>query len=762
MTVALQRKFIKALQSNNQQVISDILSNPEFITYDTNIQYWLGSPDHTEPLYSYIAYSLYNTKNEEDLFFYKEHFLKITSIDPEHLNKQSTSIKKPFITDLSRRLTRPALYNQEVYQKLSHSKYINNYSEDLFLFITQQLIDLSYKPSEYNNSDNPMNMALKRNHPVADLFINHHIENDIPFNTYFYTSYFQNKKRNDDTNFTFIESLFENKPHFFEHIEAGYLNLFQNFYQYNPFAVWLYEKNKKNHSVVMNNDDNREELKSLLPSLLTECVAQNFNNSDPFFDFEMIFNKIFSDNNFSNIMNLPLFKNRQFDQIYMDINNDFIPKTPITITDFMFKLLPLKFRRTPSFELLYDSFFQHLPKESIYNETNKYSPMEHLVVMAQLKSQSYYHIPDIINLFSKYPACFEKNIKDGKNMWHYVRTTNYISEFEKMIPFGCSLDNIDNLGNHAFTEIIYNAVNNDTINLIQWCADKLKNHQIENLKGTYNGVELKNIIKLNATLTKIFKEDLNEDIELNTACKNLKIIEVLSLLKINQNIVNNINNDNETPFLTLLKSPAYSTYKIQKQEKIYNILKKYDLDTSVLIEGETALNKYFQYFLENDHKTEFNYYKNLFMSKVINQTEAINSVYLSKYLSSHFHKLCFMHNNCSTENTKQFFSNYHNLTDQNKNDILNNLITPQEGNSMSLYNPMILNFLLINPNLLTNKKNEEIIKIKDIIYKHTTELNMLNNKDHKNLITLLDKQILNNDFSISSVTTSTLKNKKRL
>lgn len=99
MNNRLQRKFIKSLLNDNKKDIQSLLSHKEFALNDPSLTSWFSIPDYAEPIYSFIAYSIINIKNNDDLEFYEKNFKYLCSLDINSLKKSSVSNNKPLINN---------------------------------------------------------------------------------------------------------------------------------------------------------------------------------------------------------------------------------------------------------------------------------------------------------------------------------------------------------------------------------------------------------------------------------------------------------------------------------------------------------------------------------------------------------------------------------------------------------------------------------------------------------------------------------------
>lgn len=746
MNNRLQRKFIKSLLNDNKKDIQSLLSHKEFALNDPSLTSWFSIPDYAEPIYSFIAYSIINIKNNDDLKFYEQNFQYLCSLDINSLKKSSISNNKPLINNKIREVYTPLSYSQKLYSIMTkNNKIINPYQKRMFSFITKNLIKKSYNEKS-DRQHNPFLIALKSNSHLISEFIKHHFKNNIPLPISFYDDLFSIYTNKKDKNISLINNIKKEKEHFFsDNFIDKSIKYYTNFYFYSNFPVWLYRNYNKYY--LIEKEEKQDYLYTSLISIIPEYIKSH---EEPIYNIKKDIEQIFSNVNFKKIINIPLKNQHKLKELYIKNNIDI--DYDITISDFIFKIVPHVFFSTEKLNELYSIYFQY-NKNSLYNNITKDSPMEDLIKKIDF---SLYSKHEYINLLSNFEETYKNNPYTGSNFWHYVRSTKDIEYLEPFIEKGCSLDCINKKGNHAFTEIVHFAILLKKTHLIDWCCNMLLTNKINNFEGQYNGISLSEIVKQNSSLINAFSKAKNVetdiDVELNLSCHNLLISEVKSLIKLNPENVNKINNNNESPLLTLLLSPTKTKHQQIKKNQIYNILKENNLNHDLLINNQNAINIYLNNYCQTP--TSYNIEKDKFIRDVINNTKYKDYNIIAQYLYTSLYIQTHNNNFYNYKNIEKHFSSNFINNECNKK-ILDNFINPNKNfhttkNFLTLYTKLISYFLSNFQQVLTLYNKNDIDSLYHNFQNNCEIFKIPKDEEYKkNIETFFEKQMLENEINNS-------------
>lgn len=746
MNNRLQRKFIKSLLNDNKKDIQSLLSHKEFALNDPSLTSWFSIPDYAEPIYSFIAYSVINIKNNDDLKFYEQNFQYLCSLDINSLKKPSISNNKPLINNKIREVYTPLSYSQKLYSIMTkNNKIINPYQKKMFSFITKNLIEQSYNEKS-DRQHNPLLIALKSNSHLISEFIKHHFKNDMPLPISFYDDLFSIYTNKKDKNISLINNIKKEKEHFFsDNFIDKSVKYYTNFYFYSNFPVWLYRNYNKYY--LIEKEEKQDSLYTSLISMISEYIKHN---DDPIYNIKKDIEQIFSEADFKKIINIPLKNQNKLKELYIKNNIDI--DYDITISDFIFKIVPNVFFSAEKLNELYSVYFKY-NKNSLYNNIIKDSPMEDLIKKIDF---SLYSKHEYINLLFNFDETYKNNPYTGSNFWHYVRSTKDIEYLEPFIEKGCSLDCINNKGNHAFTEIVHFAISLNKTNLIDWCCKMLLTKKINNFKGQYNGIPLTEIIKQNSSFINAFSKVKNVntdiDVELNLSCQNLLISEVKSLIKLNPEGVNKINNNNESPLLTLLSSPTKTKHQQLKKNQIYHLLKENNLNYDLLINNKNAIYTYLDNYCKT--ATSYNSEEDKLIRDVINNTTYKDYDIIAKYLYTSLYIQTHDNNFYNYKNIEKHFSSTFINNECNKK-IFNYFINPHEyfqtnKHFPKLYTKLMSYFLGSSQGILNLYIKNDIESLYHNFQSNCDILKISKDEEYrKNIEASFEKQMLENEINNS-------------
>lgn len=746
MNNRLQRKFIKSLLNDNKKDIQSLLSHKEFALNDPSLTSWFSIPDYAEPIYSFIAYSIINIKNNDDLEFYEKNFKYLCSLDINSLKKSSVSNNKPLINNKIREVYTPLSYSQKLYSILTkNNRILNPYQKKMFSIITENLIQNSYNEKS-DRQHNPLLISLKGNSHLLSIFIKHHFKNDILFPLSFYDDLFSMYTNKKNKNLSLINNIKKEKEHFFsDKFINKSIKYYTNFYFYNNFPVWIYQNYDKYY--LIEKEETQDYLYTSLISIIPEYIKSH---EEPLYDIKKDIEQIFSNVDFKKIINIPLKNQNKLKELY--IKNNIGIDYDITLSDFIFKIVPHVFFSAEKLNELYSIYFKY-NKNSLYNNITKDSPMEDLIKKIDF---TLYSKHEYINLLSNFEETYKNNPYTGSNFWHYVRSTKDIEYLEPFIEKGCSLDCINNKGDHAFTEIVHFAILLKKTHLIDWCCNMLLTNKINNFEGQYNGISLFEIVKQNSSLINAFSKAKNietdVDVELNISCHNLLISEVKSLIKLNPESINKINNNNESPLLTLLLSSTKTKHQQIKKNQIYNILKENNLNHDLLINNQNAINIYLDNYCKKPNS--YNIEKDKFIRDVINNTKYKDYNIIAQYLYTSLYIQTYNNNFYNYKNIeKHFASNF--INNECNKKILDNFINPDKNfhttkNFSTLYTKLMSYFLSNFQQVLTLYNKNDIENLYHNFQNNCKIFKIPKDEEYrKNIETFFEKQMLENEINNS-------------
>lgn len=616
MKKRVQFKLINEIKNQNWNTVAEMVKRKDIFlsSKGTDFENDFQIDHYAEPIYSFMAYSL----TDRNLLSQQNFLKSIFEYFLENYHEKRFYMKAPLFEK------KADYYSPLYYLESLFKRHIKSFPEryDLFKYYSKSLIALSKNihdketPSDYLSAKN-------KNHLTVPLYIEYYKQNNLlPPLSFLHKVFMHNIYEKNyalpeyNINIQTIEAAY---PRLFSKSENTdkIISYFSTQFTSGEIALWIY-KNTQKLTIHVKPENSEKFLLSLIPSILNSFSEKGIS-----------LNKEELSNIFSHHS-----QQKTNELYYIYPYSHYNGNAKVSIDDFIFHSLIYSYDKKESrLRTIIDSFIKHIFNETMFED--KLNPLEFLLGSKYQGNK----ITQPLSILYDYPDLFIRNKKNGKNFWHSLREIENIHLLNPFLKHG-DIDNIDNQGNHAFSEITYYALQNQNKEVINWLSELLNTKTIKNMSGQYNNIPLTEMIKNSPVLIKAANIHYAQATpEIHTLCYFLKITDMVNILKKYDNIdVNQINSKNQTPLLLLLNSERDTQHAYTKKQKIYDLICNninFDVKMKNNQEALTAIDIYVKEF----KRGYVNLQKEKFIGHIIKNTTDFDNQLIGRYIADTYYAI---------------------------------------------------------------------------------------------------------------------------